>query len=123
MSISDRLDETAERAARVIGSVMSRWDMDGRPDVDGGIDTLIARALAEAGLLAPAPLREEWGSEVRDARPDRDPYVLYARDLDNAQWQIEHNPEWATGRIMHRYRTAWLPVDAIERATTPQEGS
>ena len=55
MSISDRLDETTERAARVIGSVMSRWDMDGRPDVDGGIDTLIARALAEAGLLAPAP--------------------------------------------------------------------
>ena len=61
MSISDRLDETTERAARVIGSVMSRWDMDGRPDVDGGIDTLIARALAEAGVLAPAPLREEWG--------------------------------------------------------------
>ena len=111
MSISDRLDETAERAARVIGSVMSRWDMDGRPDVDGGIDTLIARALAEAGLLAPAPLREEWGSEVRDARPDRDPYVLYARDLDNAQWQIEHNPEWATGRIMHRYRTDWQPTE------------
>ena len=107
MSISDRLDETAERAARVIGSVMSRWDMDGRPDVDGGIDTLIARALAEAGLLAPAPLREEWGSEVRDARPDRDPYVLYARDRDNAQWQIEHNPEWATGRIVRRFVTDW----------------
>ena len=58
MSISDRLDETTERAARVIGPVMSRWDIDGRPDVDGGIDTLIARALAEAGLLAPAPLTE-----------------------------------------------------------------
>lgn len=58
MSISDRLDETTEQSARVIGSVMSRWDMDGRPDVDGGIDTLIARALAEAGLLAPAPLAE-----------------------------------------------------------------
>ena len=58
MSISDRLDETTEQAARVIGSVMSRWDMDGRPDVDGGIDTLIARALTEAGLLAPAPLTE-----------------------------------------------------------------
>ena len=61
MSTSDRLDETTERAARIIGSVMSRWDMDGRPDVAGGIDTLIARALAEAGWLAPAPLREEWG--------------------------------------------------------------
>lgn len=52
MSISDRLSETTEQAARVIGSVMSHWDMDGRPDVDGGIDTLLARALAEEGLLA-----------------------------------------------------------------------
>lgn len=77
MPISDRLDETTERAARMIGSVMSRWDMDGRPDVAGGIDTLIARALAEAGVLATEPridaagrewiafpagqIREEWG--------------------------------------------------------------
>lgn len=59
-------DETTRKAAQVIGSVMSRWDMDGRPDVDGGIDTLIARALAEAGLLAPAPLREEWGAGKSD---------------------------------------------------------
>ena len=82
MSISDRLDETTERAARVIGSVMSRWDMDGRPDVTGGIDTLIARALAEAGVLATEPrieaagrewiafpsdqLREEWGVQWDD---------------------------------------------------------
>ena len=60
MSISDRLDETTEQAARVIGSVMSRWDMDGRPDVDGGIDTLIARTLADAGLLAPSPNPAPW---------------------------------------------------------------
>lgn len=52
------MEYAIEKAARVIGSVMSRWDMDGRPDVDGGIDTLIARALADAGLLAPAPLTE-----------------------------------------------------------------
>ena len=73
MSISDRLDEI-EQAARVIGSVMSRWDMDGRPDVDGGIDTLIARALAEAGLLAPAPLREEWSTRFPNGhlRPGKD---------------------------------------------------
>ena len=74
----------------------------------------VARALAEAGLLAPAPLREEWGSEVRDVRPDRDPYVLRALGPDNAQWQIEHNPDYATGRIMHRYRTDWTPVDRAE---------
>ena len=70
--------------------------------------------LREVGLLAPAPLRKEWGSEVRDVRPDRDPYVLRALGPDNAQWQIEHNPDYATGRIMHRYRTDWLPVDRAE---------
>ena len=100
-------DETTRQAARVIGSVMSRWDMHGRPDVDGGIDTLIARALAEAGVLAPSPLREEWGSEMRNARPEVGSHVLPARDRDNARWQIEHNPEWATGRIVHRYVTDW----------------
>ena len=114
MSISDRLDETTEQAARMIGSVMSRWDMDGRPGVDGGIDTLLARTLAEAGLLAPAPLREEWGSETRNPRLGGGSHVLYALDPDNARWQIEHNPEWSTGRIMHRYRTDWLPVNSAE---------
>ena len=52
-------DETTRQAARVIGSVMSRWDMHGRPDVDGGIDTLIARTLADAGLLAENDLSDE----------------------------------------------------------------
>lgn len=52
------MEHTIEKAARVIGSAMSRWDMDGRPDVDSGIDTLLARALADADLLAPAPLLE-----------------------------------------------------------------
>ena len=42
-----------QRAAEIIGKVMSRWDMDGRPDVPGGIDTHLAQALADAGLLTP----------------------------------------------------------------------
>ena len=79
MSISDRLDETTERAARVIGSVMSRWDMDGRPDVDGGIDTLIARALADAGLLAPAPL-----IEIRAENKFGETYRRWATDWEEA---------------------------------------
>ena len=117
------MEHTIEKAARVIQQARDAgavYDDAGEPL--SAAET-IARALHADGLLAPAPLREEWGSEMHDVRPDRDPYVLYARDPDNAQWQIEHNPEWATGRIMHRYRTAWLPVDATERATTPQEGS
>ena len=75
---------------------------------------IVLDTLREVGVLAPAPLREEWGSEVRDVRPDRDPYVLYAIDPDNARWQIEHNPDYTTGRIMHRYRTDWMPVDSAE---------
>ena len=75
-----------------------------------------ARALAEAGLLAPAPLREEWGSEVRHPLPDRPPQTLCALDRDNAVWQIENNPDYATGRVMHRYRTDWLPVNSDEEA-------
>ena len=42
---------TTEQAAYVIGKHMSRWDMAGRPDVDGGIDMAIAKALAAAGLI------------------------------------------------------------------------
>ena len=71
----------------------------------------IARALHADGLLAPAPLREEWGSEMHNARPESSSHVLYARDLDNARWQIDHNPEWATGRIVRRFVTDWLPAD------------
>lgn len=72
-------DETTRRAARVIGSVMSRWDMDGRPDVDGGIDTLIARALTEAGLLAPAPL-----TEIRADNQFGETYRRWATDWEQA---------------------------------------
>ena len=77
MSISDRLDETTEQAARVIGSVMSRWDMDGRPDVAGGIDTLIARALAEAGLLATEPRIEAAGRE----------WIAFPADQIREEWR------------------------------------
>ena len=117
------MEYAIEQAARVIQQARDAgavYDDAGEPL--SAAET-IARALADASLLAPAPLHEEWGSEMRNARPESGSHVLRARDRDNAQWQIEHNPEWATGRIMHRYRTAWLPVDAIERATTPQEGS
>lgn len=42
-----------QRAAELIGKVMSRWDMDGRPDVPGGIDAHLAQALAADGLITP----------------------------------------------------------------------
>ena len=69
--------------------------------------TATARALAEAGLLAPAPLREEWGAEMDHPIPDRPPSMIKARDLEHARWQVEHNPKVATGRIMRRYVSDW----------------
>ena len=102
MSISDRLDETTERAARVIGPVMSRWDMDGRPDVDGGIDTLLARTLADAGLLAPAPLREEWGIRWDD------------HDIWGDMYRNRAEAEAGAGdedTPVRRYVTDWEPAD------------
>ena len=73
------MEHAIEKAARVIGPVMSRWDMDGRPDVDGGIDTLIARALADAGLLAPAPL-----IEIRAENKFGETYRRWATDWEEA---------------------------------------
>ena len=78
------------------------------------LDEIQARALAEAGLLAPAPLREEWGAEMDHPIPDMPPSTTKARDLEQARWQVEHNPKVATGRIMHRYVSDWMPVDSDE---------
>ena len=105
------MEHAIEKAARVIQQARDAgavYDDAGEPL--SAAET-IARALHADGLLAPAPLREEWGSEMRNARPESSSHVLYARDRDNAQWQIDHNPEWATGRIVRRFVTDWLPAD------------
>lgn len=91
-------DETIRKVVDVIGDL---------PGYTDGQLRKIALDLHSAGLLAPAPLREEWGSEMRDARPEGGSLVLRARDPDNARWQIEHNPERATGRLVRRYVTDW----------------
>ena len=104
MSISDRLDETTERAARMIGSVMSRWDMDGRPDVAGGIDTFIARALAEAGLLAPAPLRAMYAEGAKP--PGREWEQLWGVAFNTAD-EVRERLDGEPGTIIRRYVTDW----------------
>ena len=107
------MEHAIEQAIEVLDAVDRNHDLDSG---DLASSEEYARALHEAGLLAPAPLREEWGGEMRDVRLDRDPYVLHALGPDNAQWQIEHNPTVTTGRIMHRYTTGWFPADAVVRA-------
>lgn len=42
-----------DKAARIVGKTMSRWDMEGRPDIPGGIDLHLTHVLANAGLLMP----------------------------------------------------------------------
>lgn len=50
---TEPINANIDKAARIVGKTMSRWDMDGRPDIPGGIDTHITEALAKAGLLMP----------------------------------------------------------------------
>lgn len=98
-------DETIQQAAVVIAGKTTELGSSTMRGLDRAI--LAARDLAEAGLLAPAPLTEEWGAEMDHPIPDRPPSTIKARDLENARWQVEHNPKAATGRIMHRYVSDW----------------
>lgn len=72
---------------------------------------VVARALAEAGWLAPAPLGREWAVEVTDPwgelRYDRHPTREAAED---ARWSDGND------RLVHRYVTAWEPADGIDRS-------
>lgn len=78
-----------QRAAEIIGKVMSRWDMDGRPDVPGGIDTCLAQALADAGLITPdlpepelPGLWEVDGLEINLVDKDGDVCIEWEADSD-----------------------------------------
>lgn len=100
------MEHAIEQAAKVADDILSADPQVAR-EMFGDEPDKIARALAEAGLLAPAPLTEEWGAEMDHPIQDRPPSTIKARDLENARWQVEHNPKVATGRIMRRYVTDW----------------
>ena len=78
----------------------------------------VARALASAGLLAPAPLREEWGSsdqpdmnmepEFRDEPAGWWSYV----DTDAEGMAREH--AGSDGKVWRRLVTDWFPADRAE---------
>ena len=63
--------------------------------------------LREAGLLAPAPLREEWGTRFGG-------YVVEGRT--DAEYPFFWKGVPPPGVNVHRYRTDWLPADGISRA-------
>ena len=75
---------------------------------DEGLDSFdfareIVRTLTEAGLLAPAPLREEWGIRWDDGVWE------YYRNRAEAEFGAGDE-----GTPVHRYVSDWLPVDRAE---------
>lgn len=101
------MEHTIEHATKVIGDLPGFTD----EQVLG-----IAEDLAEAGLLAPAPLREEWAVEgTLDSGDDWIADVEFATRL-GAEDFLESN-EWARrdgGHISRRYVSDWMPADSDE---------
>lgn len=94
------MEHAIERAIEVLDAVDRNHDLDSG---DLASSEEYARALHEAGLLAPAPLREEWG--IR---------------WDDGVWECYRNRAEAEfgagdeGTPVHRYVSDWLPVDRAE---------
>lgn len=67
------MEHAIEQAAKVADDILSADPQVAR-EMFGDEPDKIARALAEAGLLAPAPLREEWATRFpnRHLRPGKD---------------------------------------------------
>ena len=85
------MERTIEQAAQVIAEAYRKGG-----DIWG--DDL-ARALADAGLLAPAPLREEWAAIGDDG------HVLMRYGADS------HSPhrEYGTSLTYSRWASDWKP--------------
>ena len=89
------MERTIEQAAQVIAEAYRKGG-----DIWG--DDL-ARALADAGLLAPAPLREEWGIQWDDG--------VWEYYRSRAETEVGAGDE---GTPVHRYVSDWMPVDPTE---------
>ena len=83
------MEHAIEKAARIIHGCTG--DEDGAP--------VAARALAEAGLLAPAPLTEEWGVQWADGHV-WDAYKTREEATISAGSDPGDKP-------VHRHVTAW----------------
>ena len=96
------MEHAIEHVAQVVDGIL-RADPQIAHAMYGYEASYIARALAGDGLLAPAPLREEWG--IR---------------WDDGVWEYYRNRAEAEagagdeGTPVHRYVSGWLPVDPTE---------
>ena len=92
------MEHAIEKAAQVIAEAYRKGG-----DIWG--DDL-ARALAEAGLLAPAPLREEWGTRFGSSE-----YVHFGTGVEYPFFFRGDPPK---GVNVRRCVTDWTPVDRAE---------
>ena len=122
MSINDRI----ERAARVIADHVGFLDdLDSDPQSVQEVflhPVALARALDRAGLIAPAPLTEEWaaryvnggGSVCRTRREAEAELGRMSRDSQRSR--IDEPPAPPVAGIHVRYVTAWESADGIDRS-------
>ena len=102
------MEHAIDRAAEVIRAAIDRQAdivADGMHlDVQGVITPhWIAEALATNGLLAPAPLREEWGIRWDDG--------VWEYYRNRAEAEVGAGDE---GTPVHRYVSDWMPADRAE---------
>ena len=84
---------------------------DHRGDWWVGLSKVHPNLMRDRSALVPIEAEEEYGAEMKwDARTPHDTHVSLGLNLDNARWQAENNPDYATGRIMRQYRTPWEAV-------------
>ena len=142
MSTSDRLGSTArtrphreghtvtgmEHATEIIRRQIERQadrfesiGASAHVEVEGSLTPYwIAEALAEAGLLTPAPLREEWAARYVNGGgaicPTRDEAeaALDRMTRDSHRHRVDEPPAPEIAGIYARYVSDWLPVDRAE---------
>lgn len=95
------MKHTIEQAVEVLDAVDRNHDLDSG---DLASSEEYARALAEAGLLSPAPLREEWAAAWEGHGATR---IGLAQESPE---DIEGIPPG--GWVVHRYVTAWEPQES-----------
>lgn len=87
-----------ERAARTIHAGHCCPCDSGGCDEPDPADYNAARALAEAGLLAPSPLREEWGVDC---------YLGFEPEAYLERRNAEKHLAYEGGNLLRRYVTDW----------------
>ena len=96
------MEHAIEKAAKVLAA---NW-RNMHTNESLGQQRMLARALAEAGLLAPAPLREEWGTRFGSSE-----YVHFGTGVE---YPVFFRGDPPKGVNVRRCVTDWTPVDRAE---------